>query len=106
VGALTAAESDDPGLHQRFEIVIVTSSTPRIGRCLSAMVAISWEREYTFFGKSFVFDHPVDDDNEYGAAQLADLSLQGVGRIRHSTVTPQHVDQSVGSDWVPPLKRQ
>jgi hypothetical protein len=31
----------------------------------SAMVAISREREVTFFGPSFVFDHPVDDDDQY-----------------------------------------
>lgn len=29
------------------------------------MVAISKEREETFFGQSFVFDHPLDDDNQY-----------------------------------------
>jgi L-2-amino-thiazoline-4-carboxylic acid hydrolase len=31
----------------------------------SAMVAISRERERTFFGKSFVFGHPADDDRQY-----------------------------------------
>ena len=31
----------------------------------SAMVAISREREQTFFGPGFVFDHPVDDDDRY-----------------------------------------
>jgi hypothetical protein len=31
----------------------------------SAMVAISKERERSFFGESFTFDHPVDDGNQY-----------------------------------------
>ena len=31
----------------------------------SAMVAISRERERTFFGQSFVFDHPADDGTRY-----------------------------------------
>jgi len=31
----------------------------------SAMVTISRERERTFFGESFVFDHPADDDSRY-----------------------------------------
>lgn len=31
----------------------------------SAMVAISKQREGTFFGQSFVFDHPIDDNNKY-----------------------------------------
>ena len=41
-----------------------------------------------------------------GAAQLADLSLQGVGRIRRLPVAPQLVDQPVGADRLPPLERQ
>ena len=31
----------------------------------SAMVTISRERERAFFGESFVFDHPADDDTQY-----------------------------------------
>lgn len=31
----------------------------------SAMVAITREREETFFGQSFLFEHPVDDENQY-----------------------------------------
>jgi hypothetical protein len=31
----------------------------------SAMVAISRERERSFFGESFAFGHPVDDDHQY-----------------------------------------
>ena len=36
-----------------------------------------------------------------GAAQLADLGLQGVGRVRGLPVAPQHVDQPVGADRLP-----
>ena len=41
-----------------------------------------------------------------GTAQLADLRLQGVGRVRRLPVAPQHVDQPVGADRLPPLQRQ
>jgi NADPH:quinone reductase-like Zn-dependent oxidoreductase len=41
-----------------------------------------------------------------GKAQLADLRLQGVGRVRRLPVAPQHVDQPVGADRLPSLKRQ
>ena len=36
-----------------------------------------------------------------GAAQLADLGLQGVGRVGRLPVAPQHVDQPVGADRPP-----
>ena len=41
-----------------------------------------------------------------GAAQLADLGLQGVGRVRRLPVAPQHVDQLVGADRLPRPQRQ
>ena len=41
-----------------------------------------------------------------GAAQLADLGLQGVGRVGRLPVAPQHVDQPVGADRLPRPQRQ
>ena len=41
-----------------------------------------------------------------GTAQLADLGLQGVDRVRRQPVTPQHVDQPVGTDRLAPVQRQ
>ena len=41
-----------------------------------------------------------------GTAQLADLRLQGIGRVRRLPVAPQQVDQPVGADRLPPLQRQ
>jgi hypothetical protein len=40
------------------------------------------------------------------AAQLADLGLQGVGRVGRLPVAPQHVDQPVGADRLPRPQRQ
>jgi hypothetical protein len=41
-----------------------------------------------------------------GAAQLADLGLQGVGRVRRLPVVPQHVDQPVRADRLASLQGQ
>ena len=39
-------------------------------------------------------------------AQLADLGLQGVSRIRRQPVTPQHVDQPVGTNRLAAMQRE
>ena len=41
-----------------------------------------------------------------GTAQLADLGLQGVSRLRRQPVTPQRVDQPVGTDRLAAMQRQ
>ncbi len=41
-----------------------------------------------------------------GAAQLADLGLQRVGRVRRLPAAPQHVDQAVSADRLATMQRQ
>ena len=47
-----------------------------------------------------------DRSGPEGAAQLADLGLQGVGGVGRLPVAPQHVDQPVGADRLPRLQGQ
>jgi hypothetical protein len=68
----------DPDLVPRLREAFVEPLRPYVAQAtsssldaatdpFSAMVAISKERERAFFGESFVFDHPVDDDSQYVA---------------------------------------
>ena len=41
-----------------------------------------------------------------GTAQLADLGLQGVSRVRRLPITPQHVDQPVGTNRLAAMQRK
>ena len=47
-----------------------------------------------------------DRARSQGAAQLADLGLQRVSRVRRLPVTPQRVDQPVGADRLAAMQRQ
>ena len=41
-----------------------------------------------------------------GTAELADLCLQGIGRIRRLPVLPQRIDEPFGPDRLSPMQRQ